>query len=205
MDTSSAARRVSAFVLVAGAHGMALFGLLVLSTRLIEPGADGDSLLVVLLPPLESQHAAALLARRRAASQRAPVLEAAPSGAPISVAPPDNSAGIIDWAAEAASAASRSAERNEAAARRARAFGIPPPSPMFAPAAPRKPGIAWDYAATHRVEALPGGVTVINLNEHCAIAFLWVLPMFGCSLGKIPARGDLFDHMHDEADSGAAR
>lgn len=67
------------------------------------------------------------------------------------------------------------------------------------------PGSAWDYAATHRVEALPGGVTVINLNDHCAIAFLWVLPMFGCSLGKIPARGDLFDHMHEEAESGAAR
>ena len=66
-------------------------------------------------------------------------------------------------------------------------------------------GIAWDYAATHRVEALPGGVTVINLNDHCAIAFLWVLPIFGCSLGKIPARGDLFDHRQYAAESAAAR
>jgi len=73
---------------------------------------------------------------------------------------------------------------------------------MFAPAPPRKPGLAWNCARTHRVEALPGGVTVFNLNDHCSIALLWVVPFFGCQLGKIPARGDLFDHLQDAPDPG---
>jgi len=77
----------------------------------------------------------------------------------------------------------------------ARKFGTPPPSPMFAPAPTRRPGLAWNHARTHRVEALPGGVTLFNLNDHCAIALLWVVPFFGCQIGKIPARGDLFEHM----------
>jgi len=62
-------------------------------------------------------------------------------------------------------------------------------SSMFAPAPARTPGLAWNYARTHRLEALPGGVTVFHINDHCAIAFFWVMPFFGCSLGKIPYAG----------------
>jgi hypothetical protein len=40
-------------------------------------------------------------------------------------------------------------------------------------------------------------VTVFHINDHCAIALLWIMPFFGCSLGKIPTRGDLFEHTHD--------
>jgi len=29
-----------------------------------------------------------------------------------------------------------------------------------------------------------------------------VVPFFGCQLGKIPARGDLFDHLHDPQNPG---
>jgi len=37
-----------------------------------------------------------------------------------------------------------------------------------------------------------------NAPAHgCAIALLWVVPFFGCQIGKIPARGDLFEHMRD--------
>src|SRR5207302_2016071 len=72
-----------------------------------------------------------------------------------------------------------------------RTFGMPPASPTFASALPRKPALAWNHARTHRVEALPGGVTVFNLNDHCAVALLWVVPFFGCTLDKIPPRGGL--------------
>jgi hypothetical protein len=79
---------------------------------------------------------------------------------------------------------------------------MPPASPMFAAAPARRPGLAWNHARTHRVEALPGGVTVFNLNDHCALALLWVVPFFGCTLDKIPPRGDLLDHMRDAPELG---
>jgi len=79
---------------------------------------------------------------------------------------------------------------------------MPPASPMFASAPARKPALAWNHARTHRVEALPGGVTVFNLNDHCAVALLWVVPFFACTLDKIPPRGDLLDHMREQAELG---
>jgi hypothetical protein len=54
----------------------------------------------------------------------------------------------------------------------------------------------WNYAATHRVEELPFGGLVININDRCAM-ILAPLPFGGCRIGKIPARGNLFDHMKD--------
>ena len=32
--------------------------------------------------------------------------------------------------------------------------------------------------------------------------YIGVVPFFGCQLGKIPARGDLFDHLHDPQNPG---
>ena len=80
---------------------------------------------------------------------------------------------------------------------RPRTFGMPSPSAMFDPGPARRRGFAWNHAHTHRVEALPGGVTVFNLNDHCAIALIWIVPAFGCSIGKMPVRSDLFEHMRD--------
>ena len=100
---------------------------------------------------------------------------------------------VLEQLAEAAVRVARGEDDRDGA----RKFGTPPPSPMFALAPTRRPGLAWNHARTHRVEALPGGVTVFNLNDHCAIALLWVVPFFGCQIGKIPARGDLFEHMRD--------
>lgn len=71
-------------------------------------------------------------------------------------------------------------------------FGFPQEPAAVAPA----PAFGWDYARTHRVEELPGGGTIINLTDHCAIVF-YVLPIPVCKIGKIPANGHLFDHMHD--------
>ena len=65
------------------------------------------------------------------------------------------------------------------------------------PAQPKKPEqFAWNYAATHRVEAVPGGGMLIHLGDNCVLVFL-PLPIVGCGIGKKPANGDLFEHRHE--------
>jgi hypothetical protein len=66
------------------------------------------------------------------------------------------------------------------------------------PSAPSKPAqIAWDYAATHPIEALPQGGILIHLGDRCVLVLI-PLPIVGCAIGKTPASGDLFDHMRDK-------
>jgi hypothetical protein len=193
------ASRTSALAAVIGAHVLALLWLAHLA-RMPPLGVLtdlGPAMTLIFLsdaprvPP--GEELTQMPGRRVRHAEARPAAPPAPMAAP---APQSASSGYIDWAGEAAGAAARVLDSNGRRAGR-RTFATPPPSPAFAPAAARRPGIAWNYAATHRVEALPGGVTVIHLNDHCALAFLIVLPFFGCQIGKIPARGDLFDHMTD--------
>jgi hypothetical protein len=65
------------------------------------------------------------------------------------------------------------------------------------PAAPQKPAqFAWDYAATHRVEAIPGGGILVHLSDNCVL-IIFPLPFVGCGIGKRPENGELFEHLHD--------
>jgi hypothetical protein len=59
------------------------------------------------------------------------------------------------------------------------------------------PEFGWDHAHIHRVEALEGGGTILWINDRCFIVMAGMIPFPMCGIGKIPARGDLFDHMHD--------
>jgi hypothetical protein len=59
-----------------------------------------------------------------------------------------------------------------------------------------KPQFGWSHAATHRVEEIPTGGLLINLNDRCFIAWV-IFPFPLCKVGKMPARGDLFQHMKD--------
>jgi hypothetical protein len=200
---SLANRRIAAFALVAGAHAVALAWLLGLTrTHAGSAGAEESLTLVALLPGRPHSPGPSVTPPPDGAKRQRTGAPPTETRMPAPRVPP-LPAGLtaIDWAAEAADAASRVPQGEESRGR-ARTFGMPPASAMFAPAPPRKPGFAWNYARTHRVEALPGGVTVFNLNDHCSIALLWVLPFFGCQLGKIPARGDLFDHLRDPPDPG---
>lgn len=116
---------------------------------------------------------------------------AAPIERPITVPPLPKPAprAPIDW---------RQAVQGEVRAEQSRSrprkldFGFPQEPATVAPA----PAFGWDYARTHRLEELPGGGTIINLTDHCAIVF-YVLPIPVCKIGKIPANGHLFDHMRD--------
>jgi hypothetical protein len=66
------------------------------------------------------------------------------------------------------------------------------------PTPPKKPQqFAWDYAATHRIEALPEGGMLLHLSDNCVLV-LFPLPFVGCGIGKRPANGDLFEHRHDQ-------
>ena len=60
---------------------------------------------------------------------------------------------------------------------------------------------AWDKTHTERVAALPGGSIRIRLSDRCAVVFA-PLPLGGCSLGKVAARGDLFEGMSGAVEPG---
>ncbi len=64
------------------------------------------------------------------------------------------------------------------------------------PTQPKMPEqFAWDYAATHRVEALPQGGLAIHINDNCVL-LIFPLPFIGCAIGKKPANGGIFESMH---------
>lgn len=96
----------------------------------------------------------------------------------------------VDW--QRAMQGEVRAEESRSRARQLR-FGFPRQS-ASAPATPR---FGWDYASTHRLEALPQGGMLINLNDHCALVFYGLMLFPGCRIGRIPANGHLFDHMRD--------
>lgn len=174
--------------------GMLLVLLAETRTRTLRSDTPASALFVLLLEPRERQAPAAPKrpGMRSPTARPEPSAEAAVS-APVEPAPD----AAIDWAAEARAAATRLIEADELRTRRVRALR-PKPSPMFARAPRRAPGIAWDYAATHRVEPLGGLATVIHLNDRCAIVLFLIIPFAGgCALEKPPARGDLLEHMHD--------
>lgn len=116
----------------------------------------------------------------------------------IPAPPPEQPPATIDWNSEAAMAIEQQARSAMAAPPRALDKhgkgadlngGLGPdhkPSPEF----------GWDRSHTHRVQSMEGGGIVIALNDHCVLV-LFPLPFGGCGIGKIPVRGDLFDHMHD--------
>jgi hypothetical protein len=68
--------------------------------------------------------------------------------------------------------------------------------PGVTPGEAHKSQFGWNHAATHRVEELPTGGLLININDRCVIVWA-ILPFMGCRIGKIPARGDLFEHLKD--------
>lgn len=96
-----------------------------------------------------------------------------------------------DWASELSRAA-RDAASDEST-QKPRDFGFPHPS--SAPTA-KAPEFGWDYAATHRVESIPGGGLLLHVNDNCVVVLV-PLPFFACGIGKKEANGDLFEHMHD--------
>jgi hypothetical protein len=110
---------------------------------------------------------------------------ATPSEAGPPIPPP------IDWAAELDRVVGDSTAADTS--RKPVDFGFPHAS---ATPSSKPPEFGWSYAATHRVESLPRGGLLVNLNDNCVLVFN-PLPFFFCARGKKPANGDLFQHMRD--------
>jgi hypothetical protein len=196
--SSRAAPRVLVLAAVVAVHAGALLVLLA-ETRTRHLGGESETspLIVMLLEASAHPPPAAPAGRaaRPSASRHRPAAAAAEVEVPA--APVPTTAGsAIDWAAEATAAAAREIEGAERRARQARALA-PKPSSMFA-ARPKRHEFRWDPASTRRVEPVPGLGTIIHLSDECVIFVFVIIPIAGgCALEKAPARGDLFEHMHD--------
>jgi len=115
---------------------------------------------------------------------------------PPSITPPvnddDHAISSTDWNEELQLAA-KNALANASAQKRhefdfAHAYPTEPKKP---------PQFAWDYAATHRIEALPEGGILLHLNDNCVL-LIFPLPFIGCGIGKRPVNGDLFEHISEK-------
>jgi hypothetical protein len=197
------ASRLPILSVVVAAHLGALLLLVVLTHTQRVPRVEEEPLLVMLLAPAASAPAVRPVPSRRDRTPAHPTNDVQPEvRAPLAPAASGESP-TIDWAAETHAAAEAQLEEDEQARRRSGAFA-PRHSDAFA-SPKRKPEFHWDYARTHRVEPLSGGIGVaVHLNDHCALVLFWLIPMVGCSVGKIPVRGDLFEHMHDPPEAGAS-
>jgi hypothetical protein len=184
-------RLLLTLTMVLGAH-LTVVWFLASSSRLSAKTKSGSLQFVWITPPAVSktapertmtQNAGNIAPRRRA--ERAPP--------PITPTEEDNAIHPApDWAEELKLAA-KNAVANQLAQKRheldfAHAYPLTPRKP---------PQFAWDYAATHRVEAIPGGGILINLSDDCVL-ILFPLPFFGCRIGKPHSNGDLFEHRHDQ-------
>lgn len=202
MRSAPAANRVPAFFLVAAVHCGVLLTLAALTrTRLVEVAPEAAPIEVLLIAGRGTPPAvmAPLPGARPAVSSPAvPGLRSQPK---VPSPPARAPSTAFDWDSEAQAAAARQADEDSARNRRDVA-ALPPQAGAFQPSVPR-PEFHWDHSSTDRVEPLGGGGTLINLNDSCVIVVFVVMPLAACKLGKIPARGDLFEHMRDTPELGA--
>jgi hypothetical protein len=194
--------RAATFVVVLAVHVLFFFVFAVLRVSLRLPGAEATPTIAVFLPepePAEPPRVETTSARAERAPRHAtarPPREVARS----EPEPPSTAITPIpapDWRAEAQRAAD---EELEAEARRRQQPSALEPHD-FSRVKPgstddHKPKFGWYHAGTHRIEAIPNGGFVVNINDRCGVVIL-IYPVPFCKIGKIPVRGDLLDHMHD--------
>jgi hypothetical protein len=210
--------RVALFVVVVAAHIIML--LLLRSTRPLASAArEGEAFVSIFLPPAPEERqqqpepggeatpqpprAHPPRAHRRHAATWPPDSSASSRGEPAQ--PPDlrqqsaqePAPTVPDWRLQAGQSAQTIAQdivaAEDAADRRAHAL-----TSHFKPLPPPRvkgPEFGWDYAATHRVEPLPGGGLAISLNDNCQLVVL-PMPFIGCVIGKLKPNGNLFEYMH---------
>jgi hypothetical protein len=105
----------------------------------------------------------------------------------------------IDWNSEAGLAIKRQAELAMATPPRAldKHGAGADLNGGLGPDRKQKSEFGWDRTHTQRIEPIEGGGILIRLSDHCVLV-VFPLPFVGCGIGKIPVRGDLFNHIHDE-------
>jgi len=182
--------RLLTLSIVLGAH-LAVVWLLI-SSRQIPVKLQSGSLQLIWIPrPAVSEsipeHETATQ-KRRPPHPRADRTPATPSDA---AATEENNAVHPDWGEELKLAAKNTLDKELAQKKHESDFShVYPKTPT------KPPQFAWNYAATHRAEALPQGGMLIHLGDSCVLALL-PLPIVACAIGKQPANGDLFN-MHQK-------
>jgi hypothetical protein len=194
-DNQRRARQLSIIAAVAALHIAAVWVLLATTLPVVMRSPPQGLQLVFVAPTISAPGSPA---RKQLPRSSPPFLkpQLTPSTPVESHPPPPGDAANpshppIDWAGELDRAA-RDFTASEAS-RKPRDFGFPHAS--TAPSS-KPPEFGWSYAPTHRVQSMPGGGLLINLNDNCVIVII-PLPFFACAPGKKPANGDLFKHMHD--------
>jgi hypothetical protein len=201
-DQSDGARsrllRSTVLFLVVAIHAALL---LVASRRVTRMDMRSEEPLIFLALPDHTQvptpaAAAAALPRKKPAAPRDTQLVTIPTPAQLSAA--DNPPAPIDWNSEAGLAIKKQAEL--AMATPPRALDKHGAGADFngglGPDRQEKPDFGWDHSHIHPVESIEGGGILIHVNDRCVVVLI-PFPFGGCGIGKIPARGDLLDHMHD--------
>ena len=118
---------------------------------------------------------------------------------PAEPPPTEQKPANIDWNAEAALTVKQRAQSATTPPPRALDKGL---AGMYVDVGPgsdqgNAPEFGWDHARTRRVETIEGGGSMLWLNDRCFVVLYGVIPFPMCGVGKIPVRGDLFDHMRD--------
>jgi len=192
------------FALIVTVHGAVVFVALHWATR---THLRRDEPLVFLVIPkaasvLAPAPTAADIARKKKILPQAITLPQISAKTEPPEPPPEHPT-IIDWAAEAERQAKQQIQLSMGAHPRAldkHAQGLDLNGGL-GPDKAKGPQFGWYNARLHRFEAIPGGGMVIHLNDRCVVV-LMPFPFPFCGIGKIPTRGDLLDHMHDEPQEG---
>jgi hypothetical protein len=179
--------------------------LLLASRRATRVDIGSEEPLVFLALPEHAQvptPAASVAAqlRKKPAAPRDTQLVINPAPAPPAA---DTPPAPIDWNAEAESAIKQYAELAMATPPRAldKHGAGADLNGGLGPDRKQKSEFAWDRKHTQRLESIEGGGILLHLSDHCVL-LVFPLPFVGCGIGKIPVRGDLFEHMHDEPQTG---
>jgi hypothetical protein len=207
--------RVAVLIAVVAVH-IGLIAVFVTSSRFRdETRAEEESMVVVFLPPLSVGERIMPSARATQTNRKVGNTAAKPGSIAArpsaidstAISPPLNEVEqtrpvpSTDWSRDAQLAAAREIDSLEEARRRSRGF-----TPLEAnrnASKPRasKPEFGWSHAQIHRIEPIPEGGTLVWINDRCALLLSGgVLPI--CKVGKIEARGDLFEHMNDASEPG---
>ena len=201
--TGSRILRPTVRLLVVAIHAALL---LVASRRVTRVDMRSEEPLIFLALPDHAQAPApgaptAPLPRKKPVAARDTQLVIIPAPAPPS--PADNPSAPVDWNAEAERAIKQYAEL--AMATPPRALDKHGAGADFngglGPDRNQKSEFGWDRKHTQRMEPIEGGGILLHLSDHCVL-LVFPLPFVGCGIGKIPVRGDLFEHMHDEPPAG---
>jgi hypothetical protein len=189
-------RRIQVASIITGVLALHLSAIwfLMARSRVFARRTDSGGFEIVLIAPTappeqtSPEHEASHANSHRGASvSRAPIgQQAPPEEQSNAIHPP------IDWAGELSRAAKNATA--DKSAQLPRDFGLPHAPPPRAQA----PQFDWDHAATQRLETIPGGGLLLNLNDRCVLVFM-PFPFPFCGIGHQEANGDLFKHRGDPA------